>query len=150
MILMDIASLSFRTFAHATEDEEKVAQALEFLSGTDEIEKSRNEGYHGNPIIVMESKISRSREMRDFFASLPTPIIQRLLETLDIRIDDESMFFLRLDKQAAYREIIELGVDDDIISIRGKIKSYPQSRDNALKMMESILQGELDRRTHKG
>ena len=26
-------------------------------------------GYHGNPIAVMEAKITRSREIRDFFAS---------------------------------------------------------------------------------
>ena len=58
---MDIASLSFRTFAHATEDEEKVERALRFASGAEEITKSKSEGYHGNPIVVMEARITRSR-----------------------------------------------------------------------------------------
>ena len=59
------------------------------------------------------------------------------------------MFFLRLDKQAAYEGRMSLGENDDIISVRGKIKSYPQSRENALRTMGSILQDVLDRGTHK-
>jgi RNA binding exosome subunit len=146
---MDIASLSFRTFAHATEDEEKVERALKFASGAEEITKSRSEGYHGNPIMVMEAKITRSREIKEFLASLPADDVRRLLDTLERRVDDESMFFLRLDKQAAYEGRVALGENDDIISVRGKIKSYPQSRENALRTMESILQDVLDRGTHK-
>jgi RNA binding exosome subunit len=146
---MDIAGLSFRTFAHATEDEEKVEQALKLASGADEITRSKSEGYHGNPIVVMEAKISRSKEIKEFFASLPVEDVQRLLDTLEIRIDEESMFFLRLDKQAAFEGRLTLGRNDDVISVRGKIKSYPQSRENALKTMGSILQDVLDRRAHK-
>lgn len=143
--MMDIASLSFRTFAHATEDEEKVERALKFASGAEEITKSRSEGYHGNPIMVMEAKITRSREIKGFLASLPADDVRRLLDTLERRVDDESMFFLRLDKQAAYEGHMALGENDDIISVRGKIKSYPQSRENALRTMRSILQDVLDR-----
>ncbi|KQM11696.1 hypothetical protein AOA80_06575 [Methanomassiliicoccales archaeon RumEn M1] len=146
---MDIAGLSFRTFAHATEDEEKVEQALKLASGADEITRSKSEGYHGNPIVVMEAKISRSKEIKEFFASLSVEDVQRLLDTLEIRIDEESMFFLRLDKQAAFEGRLTLGRNDDVISVRGKIKSYPQSRENALKTMGSILQDVLDRRAHK-
>jgi RNA binding exosome subunit len=146
---MDIAGLSFRTFTHATEDEEKVEQALKLASGADEITRSKSEGYHGNPIVVMEAKISRSKEIKEFFASLPVEDVQRLLDTLEIRIDEESMFFLRLDKQAAFEGRLTLGRNDDVISVRGKIKSYPQSRENALKTMGSILQDVLDRRAHK-
>ncbi len=147
--MMDIASLSFRTFAHATEDEEKVERALRFASGAEEITKSKSEGYHGNPIVVMEARITRSREIKEFFTSLPIDDVRRLLDTLERRVDEESMFFLRLDKQAAYEGRMSLGENDDIISVRGKIKSYPQSRENALRTMGSILQDVLDRGTHK-
>lgn len=147
---MDIASLSFRTFAHATEDEERVEQALKFASGAEEITKSKSEGYHGNPIVVMEAKISRSREIKAFFASLPIDDVQRLLDTLERRVDEESMFFLRLDKQAAYEGRMGLGENDDVISVRGKVKSYPQSRSNALVTMRNILESTLEQMTRKG
>ena len=146
---MDIASLSFRTFAHATEDEERVEQALKFASGAEEITKSKSEGYHGNPIVVMEAKISRSREIKAFFASLPIDDVQHLLDTLERRVDEESMFFLRLDKQAAFEGRIAMAEDDDVISVRGKIKSYPQKRENALKAIDAILRDALERQSHK-
>ncbi len=146
---MDLASLAFRTFAHATEDESRVEQALRFVSGAEEVTKSRSEGYHGNPIVVLEAKISRSREIRNFFASLDTADVQKLLDTLELRVDEESMFFLRLDKQAAFEGRTVMADHDDIISVRGKIKSYPQSRDNALKVIDVILRDALERRTHK-
>lgn len=147
---MDIANLSFRTFAHATEDDERVEQALRFASGADDVERSRSEGYHGNPITVMEAKITRSREIRDFFASLDTNDVRKLLDTLELRVDEESMFFLRLDKQEAYQGRIVLGRGDDVISVRGKVKSYPQSRENAINAMRDFLSNELERRSRKG
>ena len=147
---MDLASLAFRTFAHATENEDRVEQALRFVSGAEEITKSRSEGYHGNPIVVVEARITRSKEMKSFFASLDAADVQKLIDTLELRVDEESMFFLRLDKQAAFEGRSVLADHDDIISVRGKIKSYPQSRDNALKMIDGILRDALERRTHKG
>lgn len=147
---MDLASLAFRTFAHATENEDRVEQALRFVSGAEEITKSRSEGYHGNPIVVVEARITRSKEIKSFFASLDAADVQKLIDTLELRVDEESMFFLRLDKQAAFEGRAVLADHDDIISVRGKIKSYPQSRDNALKMIDGILRDALERRTHKG
>ncbi len=147
---MDLASLAFRTFAHATEDESRVEQALRFVSGAEEVTKSRSEGYHGNPIVVVEARITRSKEMKSFFASLDAADMQKLIDTLELRVDEESMFFLRLDKQVAFEGRSVLADHDDIISVRGKIKSYPQSRDNALKVIDAILRDALERRTHKG
>ena len=147
---MDLASLAFRTFAHATEIEDRVEQALRFVSGAEEVTKSRSEGYHGNPIVVVEARITRSKEMKSFFASLDAADMQKLIDTLELRVDEESMFFLRLDKQVAFEGRSVLADHDDIISVRGKIKSYPQSRDNALKVIDAILRDALERRTHKG
>ena len=147
---MDIASLIFRTFAHATEDEGRVEQALRFASGAEDISKIKNEGYHGNPIIILEGRITRSREIRTFLNSLEHDDVRMLLDTLESRVDEESMFFLRLDKQAAYEGRIALADNDDVISVRGKIKSYPQKRESALKAMETLLCEVLEPRGHKG
>jgi len=146
---MDIASLAFRTFVHATEDEDKVEQALRFVSGAEEITKKASEGYHGNPITVLEARISRSREIKAFLSSLSMDEVRHIREGLDSRMDEESMFFLRLDKQAAYQGNITLANHDDIISVRGKVKSYPQSRDNALKILDGILQELLEERPRR-
>jgi len=43
-----------------------------------------------------------------------------------------------------------LGRGDDVISVRGKVKSYPQSRENAINAMRDFLSNELERRSRKG
>lgn len=57
-------------YFHATENERNVEKALRFVSGTDKIEKRKTKGYHGNPIIVMEAEIKKSRDIKAFFSGL--------------------------------------------------------------------------------
>ncbi|MBI0584069.1 MAG: hypothetical protein ISF22_07560 [Methanomassiliicoccus sp.] len=142
---MDVANLALRTFAYATEDSEKVEKALRFVSGAEEIKKSSSTGYHGNPIMVLEARVTDSKEIKTLFRSLGKDSLEALLESLDRRLDDESFFFLRLDKQEAYQERFKLAEGDDVIAIRAKVKSYPQSRENALVSMRKFLEGELER-----
>jgi len=146
---MDIASLAFRTFVHATEDEGRVEQAVRNASGAEELSHSKSEGYHGNPITILETRITNAKAVKRFFDSLDRADIERLLETLERRVDEESFFFMRLDKQAAYEGRMVLADHDDIISVRGKIKSYPQSRENALKVLDAMLRAMLEPRPHK-
>ena len=67
---MAILNVHFRVFSHATEDEAKVIQALKFASGSDEIKREVTEGYHGNPIIILEVFIKEKRRSKDFFSRL--------------------------------------------------------------------------------
>ncbi len=119
---MDLSNLIFRTFSHATEDEGKVDKAVIFVSGAEEVGSSRSLGFHGNPIIVIEARITDAKRMKAFFRSLDKSTIKTLLDTIEDRIDDDSFFFLRLDKQEAYKERFVLAKDEDVISVRGKIR----------------------------
>ncbi len=140
---MDLSGLTFRTFSHATEDEEKVREAIRFACGCDEVSKDETSGYHGNPIMVLEAKIS-GRKIDDFFRRLEKQDLELLLETIEKRVDEESFFFLRLDKQLAYEGILKLSDGEDIIAVRGKIKSYPKKRENSLRVMTHLLKRLVD------
>ncbi len=142
---MDIANLSFRTFVHATEDPERVEKALRFVSGAENVSRSSSTGYYGNPIIILEAKITDSKHIKALLRSLGPETLRVLLETLDRRLDEESFFYFRLDKQEAFLERFVLADGEDVIAVRGKVKSYPQSRDNAMISMRNILQSEIDR-----
>lgn len=146
---MDIASLAFRTFVHATENEGRVEQALRFVSGAEELSRNKSEGYHGNPITILEARVTNAKPVKRFLASLDGKDVASMLDSLERRVDEDSFFFLRLDKQAAYDERFVLADHDDVISVRGKIKSYPQSRENALRVLEGILRELLEPRPHK-
>jgi RNA binding exosome subunit len=39
---------------------------------------------------------------------------------------------------------------EDVIAVRGKVKSYPQSRDNAMVSMRNILEAEIERIARAG
>jgi RNA binding exosome subunit len=142
---MDIANLSFRTFAHATEDPERVEKALRYVSGAENITRSSSTGYYGNPIIVMEAKVTDSKHIKALLRSLGPEALKQLLDSLDRRLDEESFFYLRLDKQEAFLERFVLADGEDIIAVRGKVKSYPQNRDNAMVSIRNILESELER-----
>jgi RNA binding exosome subunit len=142
---MDVASLAFRAFAHATEDPQKVEKALKFVSGAEEIAKTTSTGYHGNPIVIMEAKVTEGKALKAFFRSLAKEDLKTLLETIERRVDEESFFFLRLDKQEAFLGNFRMAEGEDVIAVRGKIKSYPQNRENALAAMKKFLEGEIER-----
>jgi len=143
--IMDVANLSFRAFSLATEDPDRVERALRFVSGAEEIKRSTSSGYHGNPIIIMEAKITDSKGIKAVFRSLGRQELERFLDTLDRRLDEDSFFFFRLDKQEAYLGNMRSGDGDDIIAVRAKVKSYPQNRENALASMEKFLRSEIER-----
>jgi RNA-binding protein len=148
--IVDIANMTFRTFAQATEDLEKVVMALKNASGSDEVTKNASTGYHGNPIVVLEAKIVDSKRIKKVFRSLGNGSIKLLLQTLDDRMDDESMFFFRLDKQESFRGNMVLANREDVIAVRAKVKSYPQSRANAMVVMSRFLEAELVRMERGG
>lgn len=69
-------NVKIRTFIHATEDPEKVLEALETLFPEDispkdvDFEVIETEGYFGNPILVVDAEIRHSRNVRKFLENL--------------------------------------------------------------------------------
>ncbi len=130
---MAILNVHFRVFCHATEDEAKVVQALKFVSGSDEQTREVTEGYHGNPIIILEVFLKEKRRSKDFFSRLSADDLQEIADSLDRRMDDDCNLFLRLDKQEAYLGNLKMTTSDDAIAIRAKVESYPKKLENAKK-----------------
>jgi RNA-binding protein len=139
---MAILNMHFRAFIHATEDEAKVVQALKFASGADDDEITREvtEGYHGNPIVVLEIFMKEKRRSKDFFARLDERSIEELISSLEKRMDDDCNIYLRLDKQEAYLGNLMLTTSDDAIAVRAKVESYPKKLENAMKSVTEFLE----------
>ncbi len=138
---MSFHYIKFRAYSHATENEKNVEKALRFISGTDEIEFRKTKGYHGNPIIIMEAEIKKSKDIRNFFSGLKKQgLMEEILKELEKRIDENSNFYLRFDKQKAFFQKYELVRQDDVISVSGKIKCFPTNKRNAIKTMKKFLE----------
>ncbi len=137
--------IEFKAYCQATEDPDKVIQAIVNIAGENiELEKEETEGYYGNPIEIIEGKISRNREMDLVFSKLPATVIQTLLNSLERRMDKKCNFFFRLDKQQAYQENFVLSDGSNTIKCRARVESYPAKREKAIDHLEEYLKGILD------
>ncbi|MGM0447932.1 MAG: RNA-binding protein [Methanobacteriota archaeon] len=123
--------VDLRAFSYATEDVKRVEQALRSLLPEDvELDRVENAGHHGDRIVVLSARVERADEMRhvlDRLAELAD--LDRVLDELDERVDDNCALFLRLDKQAAFRDEVRLGPG---ITVRTKVEAYPAKKEKAV------------------
>ena len=117
-----------------------MVQALKFASGADGATKEVTEGYHGNPIVILEVFIKEKRRSKDFFSKLSEEELQEILASLEKRMDDDCNLYLRLDKQEAYLGTLKMTTSDDAIAIRAKVESYPKKRESAMKSATEFLE----------
>ncbi len=123
--------IDLRSFCYATEDEKRVRQALEtFLPAEFELDRVENTGHHGDRIVVLSARVDTADEMRvvlDQLAELDE--IDAIIDELDERVDDNCAFFLRLDKQQAFKNRVALGAG---ITLRAKVEAYPAKHQKAV------------------
>ncbi|MFD1571964.1 RNA-binding protein [Halorubrum laminariae] len=130
--------VDLRAFAYATEDEKRVADALRtFLPDDAEIDRVENVGHHGDRIVVLSARIENADGMRhvlDALADLDD--VERVIDELDDRVDDNCALFLRVDKQAAFRGDVRLGPG---ITVRAKVEAYPAKQPAAVENARETL-----------
>lgn len=138
-----IHNISYRTFVYGTEDEEKVITALSYLFSNPLPEKTINEDYYGNKIIVLTDKITKKRTNKDFISFLNDNLSDEdkkiIKEELSRRMDEKGNLFFRFDKQSAFDENLKLTYSGDAIHVRIKIASYPVSKENAIKVAKKLF-----------
>jgi RNA binding exosome subunit len=116
-------------------------------SGSPRGRRSVSEGFHGNKIIILHAEVKAAKKIRDFFHRLETEDIRMIQETLELRVDEDCTFYLRLDKQKAFLGQLVVLETGDVISINGKIKSYPKRRETAMLAAKEFFEAEIARRT---
>ena len=123
-----IDKVSFRAFVAATEDEGRVREALGIFVPLDRISSSTAEGHFGNEIKILEASL-RKKEGQAFFqilqSSYPPDDLLRLRREIPDRLEGDSHFHLRLDKQAAYKGLLRLTDSKDALDVSALVKTYP-------------------------
>jgi len=117
-----IAFIDLRVFAHATEDVDKVLTAVRNLipaelSGMVVFKKSNLTGHHGNPIVLLETKIKDRKVAQAVLEKLSQGLPTLDKETLSSEIGqhvEKGNLYLRLDKQSAYLGELRLHQTDPI------------------------------------
>ena len=137
------------TFVHATEDEDKVLEAVgtlipEEIDDEDvHFEVEETTGFFGNPIKVVNVEIKRSKAVRAFlkhFRELLDEDARRyILENLDEKVDDEGTLYVRFNKQKAYLGEVEVDEGGDTIQVRIKVKAFPMRKETVVKAVREWL-----------
>ena len=133
----------FRTQAHATEDVDRVRQALGFvIPGETPIDALATEGHFGNPITVLTARLQKkaAEGYFDFLRErLPEADLQELVGELPERVDGACNFYLRLSKQDAYLGSVRTTYGEDAISLRARLAAYPAKYDAGLRLIREYL-----------
>jgi RNA binding exosome subunit len=142
-----VQSVQISTIAHATDDLDRVHAALRFIlpeSMKDKEVFTRRymQGHHRNPIVTFEAKLTKPQEIVQFthhFASQLARSEKLLIERrLDMHSDEDGNLYIRIDKQQAFRGVIELSDEDPI---RLKLK-FSRLSGEARELMKKFLESE--------
>jgi RNA binding exosome subunit len=145
-----IHHIILRVIAHATEDVSRVRAALDFfLSGAGVreggklIEELQAEGHHGNPITILSVQLKKKANCLNFARFVREKFseedVAKLREEMPERLDDDQVFHLRFDKQAAYLQQVRLTSSSDAITAKVKIETYPKNREKAGAIVEELF-----------
>ncbi|MGA9402817.1 RNA-binding protein [Haladaptatus sp.] len=130
--------IDLRAFCYATEDDQRVEDALDaYLPEESEIERMKSEGHLGDRILILSARVENADEMRHILGKLrELDDIEQVRGELDQRVDDNCSFFISLDKQAAYRDEVRLGQG---ITLRAKVEAYPAKKEAAVENAKEAL-----------
>ncbi|MBN2229815.1 MAG: hypothetical protein JW779_09505 [Candidatus Thorarchaeota archaeon] len=151
-----ITRIEARAYARATEILERVTSSVLALFPEDvksrvKLSTINAEGLVGDMIsiitAVFENKDSCVAVFDYIFSQLDKMSRRALQISLELRVDEHCVLFLRFDKQAAFLGKIRLIDEPDVISVRFHFMEYPRcERNDAILFIEERLQiaGGLD------
>jgi RNA binding exosome subunit len=128
-----IAWIQIETFSHATEDIEKVKSLLsKFFSFEVTFNINKTYGHFGNELNILTVELSRNKEIKDFMSTFLSIIDKDyILETLERRLDEDGILFVRMNKERIYNDDFTIDDSGDIL-ISMKFVTYPKSREKVI------------------
>ena len=132
-----VREVEVSAFTHATEDEDKVEEAMKNLLPEENrdlwLTRKTLKGYHGDPITIVTGKIRTKKGatgvLRRVVQELSSLDQQRLLDELEERLDGGGNFHIRLDKQNAYLGKVRL-LETDPVKMKFRLR-LPHGRDRS-------------------
>jgi RNA binding exosome subunit len=135
------AWLELRTHCHATEDQEKVARAMQFICPQARLTVARTEGYNRNTILVMTARTDSSKAIKDFWRLLNREsLVDTVLESGSKMVDGNGVLHLRLGKQEAYLGKAVLSEHEDVVSVRMKIARHSPKKQDLLEIARAAIE----------
>ena len=145
MAKLPVHWIEARAYCHATEDEARVAQALDAACPAGDTERESLEGHFGNPLVRLTRRVEEAKTIRSVWERWTTAagLLEDIARDVESRLDDDGILHFRIDKQAAHLEKLVLAQDADTIDVRLKLMAFPAKREVARQLARSVLAGGL-------
>lgn len=133
-----------RAYVHATEEEDRVRQALDVVCPGGETRREVLEGQHGNPIVHLLRRVRDSQTISLTWAAWERAgVVAGLRDRLEDRIDDEGVLHFRAGKQPAYAGTVALAADSegDTVDVQVKLKAFPARPEEIRKTAHALVAG---------
>jgi RNA binding exosome subunit len=139
-----VTKIEARAYARATEVSDRVAASIMFifperLRQKVSVSMSNAEGQAGDAIVVMSATLEGQEDcegvLNYVLEQMDSHSLRALERSLDIRLDDKCILFLRIDKQAAFLGMMKLADGSDVVSARFHFKQYPRCKREEVKLL---------------
>ena len=137
-----IHNISYRAFVYGTENGEKVLNSIKTLFPNSSPQCEATEGYFKNHVLILNNKIDKKKEIKDFvevLSTLTVPARKRILNRLEDKMDDYGNLYLRFDKQRAYLGDLKVVEHGDSIHLKIKIAAYPAKKKVAIDIAKKLF-----------
>ncbi len=131
--------IRIQTFCYATERKNLLEEVMKELLGDAEYFEELMDSEYGNTITIFKARLTRQRQYRDLFLHLGPEIVGWISEDLGNRVDEDCMFYIRLDKQKAVQGVYEIAHHGDVIAVTGKVQSHPARKEVAERVLGEFL-----------
>ncbi|UCH03398.1 MAG: hypothetical protein JSW05_07300 [Candidatus Thorarchaeota archaeon] len=134
---MFIDRIEARAHSRATEIIERVQTAVlnlfpESIQESVQVTVERTEGHRQTRIVVISAVLEDKAACDDtlsFIAEAFSESDRRaIIKSLSLRLDDQCILFLRIDKQESFLGGIQLAKGPDVISVKMHLKQYPRCK----------------------
>jgi RNA binding exosome subunit len=147
-----IRKIEARVYARATEITDRVATAVlnifpEEVRKNVSISEEKAEGQSGDTISILSGELIDTEECEITFDFILNHMDKKdrrtVMRSLDLRINDNCVFFLRIDKQGAFLGKIRMTNNTDTIQVRFYFRDSPRcKKKDAMLFIERHLQNE--------
>lgn len=133
--------LRIQVFCYATENEDLIHDTMVELLDNDEFDVEVCDSEHGNRMIILQQELKKQKEFVALFSKFPQKLIDAVIDDIENRIDDDCVFYLRLNKQKAVQGEYAIAHHGDVISVTGKVVSHPARKEIAVANLTEFLKG---------
>jgi RNA-binding protein len=134
-------SINIRVFSKTKEDavkvREKLTELVDFLEDKKlKIKEDKASGMYDNPITIFNLLITKEKQTKILASKF---LSNQEITDLELRVDENCNFYLRLDKDSFLKDEILLTEEGDCFHLTFSVAAYPKSKENALVVLKTFL-----------